>query len=366
MNGVFIREQAAALSELHNVWVLHIEVLPRGEKRGPRHKIKHDRGFMEELIEVRNRPFIWQFSYLLSMARALRRLKKVFKPELVHAHIAVPATWGAVLLRRILKVPIVVTENSSEFGSWLKRPGLRWMAWQAFSRVDLVIAVSEGQRKRIETTFNRNTGLVIVPNIVNTSRFTPTNLPEVSHQSGYSLLFIGLMDTTQKGVHILLEALTSIKEEGKLPFPLHVNLVGDGVLKEEYRQQAKRLGIEEMVTFQGLLSHEGIEHVMRQCHALVLPSLHEALPLVIIEAMASGRPVIATRCGGPEYMVDENTGVIVEPGEPAPLAEAIANVVMHLDRYDPQKIAAIAENRYSYRSVTSELTKIYKELTARS
>ncbi len=97
-------------------------------------------------------------------------------------------------------------------------------------------------------------------------------------------------------------------------------------------------------------------------HALVLPSLHEALPLVIIEAFASGRPVIGTRCGGPEYIIDNTNGLVVELGQPGPLADAIATLLAHLGRYEPQAIAGAANRQFSYRAITNSLTKVYTEL----
>ena len=361
INGIFIREQAEALSAIHGVRVLYLEVMPRGSRRKPEHMIKQERGYVEEIIEVRNLPLLWQFSYLFHMARALRRVRRTFMPDIAHCHIAVPAGWGAVMLRRFLGVPIVLTENSSEFISWTERPGLRWMARRAFTSANLVIAVSEGQRQRIEQTFNRDKALTIVPNIVDTSKFTPTALPDVQH--GYRLLFVGLMDTDQKGVHILLDAIAHIMRTGELGLPLHIDMVGDGSLRAKYEAQARLLGINAMVTFHGLQTHTSIAQMMRECHALVLPSLHEALPLVIIEAMASGRSVISTRCGGPEYMVNESTGLIVEPGQPKQLAQAIVDVVTHLGRYNPQTIAATAEARYSYKAVTHALTELYHKMS---
>lgn len=360
VNGIFIREQADALSALHEVRVLFLDVLPRHTKRKPKHEVTHSRGYVEEIIEVPNVRFVWQFVYLLYMARALWRLRRTFDPEIVHAHIAIPAGWGAVMLRWLVGKPIVLTENSSEFESWLKRPGLRWMANRTFSGTDLVIAVSEGQRQRIERTFGRKKGLVIVPNIVNMERFTASTLPDT--QDGYRLLFVGLMDTDQKGVHILLDALAMIISRNRLSVPLHVDLIGGGSLQAGYEAQAKRLNIEQHITFHGLQPHTFIAKMMQECHALVLPSLHEALPLVIIEAMASGRPVICTRCGGPEYMVGENTGVVVEPGQASVLADGITDVLCNLPRYDPQVIASIAKKLYSYEAVTKALTDIYTKL----
>jgi glycosyltransferase involved in cell wall biosynthesis len=267
------------------------------------------------------------------------------------------------MLKRLTGVPIVLTENTSRFDDWLKRPGLRWMAQSAFSSADMVVAVGEGQRQRIQTTFHRDKGLTIIPNIVDTSVFTTTVQPSTAQS--YRLLFVGLLDTDQKGLHVLLKALSLLAKPGRLPLPLHVDIVGEGSLRPGYQRQAHNLGIDGLVTFHGLQFHHTIAHMMRQAHALVLPSLHEAAPLVIIEALSSGRPVISTRCGGPEYMIDDTNGLIVEPGNAEPLADAIAEVLTHLDKYEPQKLAAAATSRYSYKAITAALTTLYTQLIAK-
>lgn len=363
VNGIFIREQANALAAVHTVRVLYLDVLPRGHNEKARSYSTTEHGYVEETIEVPNRLFIWQFSYLLAMLRALRRLNRTFSPDVIHCHIAVPAGWAAVALRRIANVPLVLTEHSSEFDSWRKRPGLRLMARRAFAGIDVVIAVSEGQRRRVERVFGRTKRLLLVPNIVDTSRFKPSPFPDTA--GGYRLLFVGLMDTDQKGVHVLLEALSRIKQSGVLDRPLHVDLVGDGVLRPGYEEQARALGVDDMLTCHGLQPHDVVARMMRENHALVLPSLHEALPLVIIEALASGRPVIATSCGGPEFMLDAGNGLVVEPGQPGPLVDAIVDLLTHLERYDPGSIASAAASKYSYSAVEGALSRIYSRLVER-
>jgi glycosyltransferase involved in cell wall biosynthesis len=173
------------------------------------------------------------------------------------------------------------------------------------------------------------------------------------------------MDTDQKGVGILLEAMARIRTEDRLDRPVQLELVGDGERRREYEEQVERLGLQGAVRFHGIQPHQVIASLMEQCHALVLPSLHEAAPLVIIEALASGRPVISTRCGGPEYMLDETTGIVVEPGQPARLASAIVDMLTHLERYDPQTIASTAEERYGQSAITTALDKIYARLCSR-
>src|SRR3954451_14083662 len=193
VSGVFVREQARALSRTHDVRVLYLHVLPRGEWRRPRRWVSREQGYVEEVVEVPNFPLLWQFLYLAYLVRAFARLRGRFRPDVVHCHVAVPAGWGGLLPRRLFQVPVVLTEHSSEFGPWLKRPGLRWMARRAFAGADVVIAVSEGQRQNILRDFGVARRVVVVPNVVDTGRFQPT--PLLPTEDGYRLLFVGLMDT---------------------------------------------------------------------------------------------------------------------------------------------------------------------------
>jgi len=233
------------------------------------------------------------------------------------------------------------------------------MARTAFSKVDLVVAVSKGQEERIRRTFPNAAPVQVVPNLVDTTRFTPTPLPPIG--DGYHLLFVGLLDTDQKGLHILLDALALLKAHNDLG-SIHLDIVGDGTLRPEYEAQAHAKGLEHIVSFLGIRTHDEIRRLLRESHALVLPSLHEALPLVIIEALASGRPVISTRCGGPEFMINVSNGMTVEPGQPIALADAIAQLLSHLSSYDPNTIAIEASKQYSREAVTTRITQVYEEL----
>jgi L-malate glycosyltransferase len=358
VNGIFIREQADALSRLHDVRVLYLDVLPRGERRKPRRTMTRECGYVEETIEVPNRRFVWQFAYLWQMARALWRIRRRFRPEVAHCHIAVPAAWAASLLKPLLRVPLVLTEHSSEFGSWMSRPGLRWMARRGMHGVHLVIAVSEGQKKNIEATFPNIKKLAVVSNLVNTGRFHFAPMPATDR--GYRLIFVGLLDTDQKGLHVLLEALGHLRAD--LP-NLHLKVVGDGKLRRLYEEQAETLGINQMVSFLGRLPNSEVANLVRESHALVMPSLHESQGIVALEALATGRPVIATRCGGPEYIIDVSNGKIAEPGKMKPLATAITEVLLNLSGYNPAKIAANTANQYNPEAIVGKLSKIYKQLT---
>ncbi len=179
----------------------------------------------------------------------------------------------------------------------------------------------------------------------------------------YNLLFVGLLDTDQKGLGLLLEALALIRNNNQVEIQL--NVVGDGLLRAVYEARAQALGLADRVSFLGLMPQREIADLLLESHALVQPSLHESQGVVIIEALASGRPVISTRCGGPEYMVNESNGIIVEPGQAEPLADAMVELLTHLERYNPFQIAREAAEKYSYEAVTAALTRVYEKVLSR-
>ncbi|HMO06546.1 MAG TPA: glycosyltransferase [Paracoccaceae bacterium] len=147
----------------------------------------------------------------------------------------------------------------------------------------------------------------------------PAPLPAL----GPHLVFVGRLDT-QKGLPVLVEALA-------LAAPRHpglrVTLVGGGPLRPALERQVAKAGLSRNVTFAGWQDEAGVRAALAAAQALVVPSFAEGLPVVIMEAMAAGRPVIATAIAGiPELVKPGETGWLVPAGRAAPLAEAIATL----------------------------------------
>jgi glycosyltransferase involved in cell wall biosynthesis len=105
---------------------------------------------------------------------------------------------------------------------------------------------------------------------------------------------------------------------------------------------------------------------MRGSDFFVLPSLWENLPNVVIEAMACGLPVVATRTGGVPEMVDERSGLLVAPGDPAELAAAIGAMLSSHQLYDREAIARAARERYGLEAVSAVWDEIYREVLGRA
>ncbi len=153
------------------------------------------------------------------------------------------------------------------------------------------------------------------------------------------LVAIGRL-SEQKGFSLLLDALALTRD--MVP-GLHVELVGDGPLRDSLVAQATALGVTDLVTFAGWKTEPEVRASLAAAQALILPSFAEGLPMVIMEAFAAGRPAIATSIAGIPELVTPDTGWLVPAGDPESLAAAIAEMA----RTSPERLAEMGRNARS-------------------
>jgi len=164
----------------------------------------------------------------------------------------------------------------------------------------------------------------------------------------------------QKGVEYLVEAAA------RVPDVLFV-VAGDGPDREALERKAESCGVKERVLFLG--HRQDVPELLESCDLFVLPSLYEGLPVSVLEAMASGRPVIATRIGGTDEAVEDDVnGLLVPPADPIALASAIRRLLA--DRSLAQRLSARARDRvrreFSSETVAAHTAAIYEELVERA
>jgi glycosyltransferase involved in cell wall biosynthesis len=119
------------------------------------------------------------------------------------------------------------------------------------------------------------------------------------------------------------------------------------------------------VSFVGKKSPDELAIIMQHSAVLVLPSRAESFGMVLVEALACGTPVVATRCGGPEDIVDDRVGVLVPPEDPEALANGIEHVLTHAEDYDPAALRAYALGKFGLDSVGERLEQVYCDAVAR-
>lgn len=362
VKGVFVREHAKAVRCYDDVIVLHCAMDP--ELKVPwRVEQELDENLTEGIPTFRVRyrrspiPKTTYFFYLWSGLHAFRHiLAQGFHPDIIHAHVYEAGTL-AVLISKRYHIPIVITEQWSGFPRKLLGRLDVWRAHLTFRSAHTVMPVSKALQRAIEE-YGIKARFQVVPNVVDTRLFH-VNCSQQTKSQLQHLLIVGLLDPLHiKGVPYLLRALAQLPRQQNA---WHLDIIGDGPSRAEYERLAAELGISRKVTFHGFKAKAEVAEFMRRADLFVLPSLWDNLPCVLIEAMASGLPIVSTLTGGiPEIVNDERIGTLVPPGDITKLSAALSRMLASLDKIDRQEIAQKAR-QYSPESVGSSIHSIYLE-----
>jgi glycosyltransferase involved in cell wall biosynthesis len=245
------------------------------------------------------------------LVRDARRAARRLDPDVAYAHFLVPAGLAAALATR---APLVVTAHGQDVANIGEKPGVRAATRHVVRRAAAVIAVSDWLRERLEAAIPDARGKTEVIDCgVDVERFRPRDQAAARAELGWrpatpAFLCVGSL-TERKNVLRLARAFER-RREGSLAF------VGDGPLRQAL---AGRPGIE----LAGAVPHERIPLWLAACDVLCQPSLVEPFGLATLEALAAGRPVVATSVGGPPEFVPLGAGVLVDPGDEDELARAL-------------------------------------------
>lgn len=263
----------------------------------------------------------------------IRTLAKLFsliraeRPDVIHAFLF----WANLLSRvfgKLLRVPVLI---SSYRGVDVWKRWHRVLADRVTSRWAQVMTCCSDAVRRVafSQVLGDETKFITIHNGVDVDRFNgQTALTKHDLGLHEDLPVIGtvcrLYEPT-KGIAVLLEAVAKLTEQAASPC-CQLLIVGEGPAFGKFRDLGVRLGIDRWVVFAG--ARRDIPRVLPLMEIFVLPSLYEGFGIAIIEAMAAGRPVIATAVGGiPEIVVHGETGLLVPPGDPIALAAAIRSLI---------------------------------------
>jgi glycosyltransferase involved in cell wall biosynthesis len=304
-------------------------------------------------------------SFVECCARAVDRIRYA-RFDLVHAHTALlDGSAGAYLAGR-LAVPLVITEHTGPFSMLIDTPIERRVTREAFGRARKIIAVSRFLAGEIAGFLGPELGdrMEVIGNGYSERIFKPdpSAIPP-SARAARHLLFVGYFQQNKR-VDLVLEAFRRLAEERK---DLELHLIGGEKVGVDLGAMIGALppGVAERVHVHGLVDRETVALYMQQrCDALLLASDYETFGVVIIEAIAAGKPVVATRCGGPEDTVTPDVGELVPKGDAGALAEGLARVLDHLDRFEPARLNAHAKARFSFREIAPKVRAVYEAALA--
>jgi len=298
-------------------------------------------------------------TFMMSATLAALRLARRWRPDVTLSFFGIPCGPVAYTLKAIYSVPYIVSLRGGDVPGFqpydlalyhrLMKPAIRFLWRQAAC----VVANSRGLRDLAQST-EPDVAIHVIPNGVDVERFRPESSPD--RNGTVRLLYVGRL-TYQKGVDVFIQALHKL--DSKIQF--EVELVGDGNARRQLETMVQKLGLAERFHFVGWLDRTKLPQRYQQADIFVLPSRDEGMANVILEAMASGLPVIATSIAGNAELVRHGeNGLLVTPDDPGRLADALIELMNKVELR--QRMGAsgrtLVERKYSWSHMAEQYLRI--------
>jgi len=286
------------------------------------------------------------------------------KPDLILAHSVTWAGYAASLIREQYDIPYLVVEHRSFF-VW-STPESRKMVKafhlpffeEAYRSCHSLVPVSEslmrGIRELMPWVAEKTT---VIPNMIREDMFLPPELPRQSEP--FIFIWAGRFEHV-KGIDLLLEATHLLKQ--KINRTFRIRLAGKGSLRSELELHSEKLGLTREVEFLGRISREEMQQEMQGANCFVLPTRYEAFGVVLIEAMASGLPVIATRSGGPDSIITKENGLLIDPDDVNQLAGAMEQIISSCDTFSAENIRISTIANYGQTAVMNRYDELFRKI----
>ncbi|WP_437510887.1 glycosyltransferase family 4 protein [Sorangium sp. So ce1099] len=267
-----------------------------------------------------------------SLRGTMAGLRREFPYDAILAAWAYPDTVAAEAFAREAGVPIVTTVLGSDINEQPRNAVLRAQIAPALQRCARVVAVSGALGERLVELGVPRERVVVQLNAVDGERFSIRDRAAPRQRLGVPadakvVLYAGY-HVPEKGVDVLVEAMAHLDRSGRRD--VHLMMVGGGELLEPLRARVSELGLGDRVQLFGWALPTQIPDYMAACDVFCLPSRREGCPNVVLEALASGRPVVATRVGGVPELVREGqggNGLLVPAGDPQALGDALVRAL---------------------------------------
>ncbi len=320
--------------------------------------------------------------WLLKAGACYRGLVKKGDYDLVHAFFGFPSGW--LCYRTARRVPYIISLRGSDVPGANARLQLEYKILgplvfkPIWRKASALVACSEGLKRRA-LKFRPSADIQVIPNGVDLEQFHPRrrrpNLPsrnscrrilQTSHPisrfkleaSSLRLLSVGRLSETKR-LPLLIEAVSLLRSQG---CKVHLTIVGGGPLESELRQSLSQKDLRQAVTLMGHCRTEDMPRLYRQHDVYISASMQEGMSNAMLEAMASGLPIVTTRCEGVEELISDN-GIVVEEPTAAALAEAVRGLIEKPETRKTMSLAARkkAEN-FSWDAVAESYLQLYAKV----
>lgn len=321
---------------------------------------------------LRNSLFTWfQIPfYFFAQLYHLLKIIRIEKIDIISSQFMLIQGVTGAIVRKFLGIPHILTIHSQGLFTLKKVPFGRYIARFIIRNTDMIITISTFIKSTLDELTGYDSKAEILPLGVNMNTFFPkknTGLKaKYNIQEKYVLLFIGRL-LEVKGIEYLIASMKLIISKIA---NIKLLIIGDGALKPELENKTQELNLTGHISFLGAKKHEELVDYYNICDLLVLPSIldkygqTEGRGVVIFEAMACGKPVIASNIGGiPETVRNGYTGFLTAPGNAEDIA---AKIIMALTQCNLEKMGKIAREdvlKYDWEEIGRKYRQIIGNIT---
>ena len=298
------------------------------------------------------RPIYYVLDYL--------KICKTFKPDIIHGHVALAAGLPAVMLGKLFKVPVVITEHNPMEMMGFENPSRVDFARKMYKGSNANICVSRNQMERLQEYFPEMKFQVIHNGVYD---------PETIERDGKQYAVEGNINACIaatfyskdiKGYQFLIPAIKELVDSG-MKITLHI--CGGGDYMAYYQDMAKELGIEKNCIFYGQVDKKQMYSMMSQMDFIISASLFESAGVTVQESQLLKKPVVVTKSGGANSLVTEESAIVVDKGSVDALVNGIREMVERLSTFDAEKIRAYALSQFEIDQVSQKYMEVYTSIS---
>lgn len=352
--GNFVQRHAEAIALLHHVHVLYVTFL---DEASDDFRIEEETiaGVKQTIVYCKPGAFKWWRKWNgFKKGIAHLREKGEFNFDLVHHNVTWSSGWQPLWLHRKFNLPYIITEHFTIYNTVLRsdQPIFLKVLSKFVAKYSSAICPVSDDLGNTMRHYGMVGHYVTVPNVVDTDLF---NLKEKSDKPIRFLHVSSLWDE-QKNISGILKAWKKAHDRNST---IHLTIGGDGDIKP-WELLSEKLSIRaDSIEFFTEKSPSEIATLMQQSHCLVLFSNFENLPVVIVEALASGVAVISTDVGGISEHIKEDLGYLIKTKDEIALTEIILKFASEQKKFDPTVLREYAIKHFDKKSITQDFHQVY-------
>lgn len=364
LGGIFQLHQAKALKKAgHNVGVLSSDIfLPRDLlKKYEYKKIEtfdginivrsYKKTFIPNRLRINSEEAYKTKQILLGLQVYEKYVKKYGVPDILHAHNFFYAGFVAEAIKKKHKIPYIVTEHSSAYARGFIDEKLNQDLIKCANNSNAVTAVSRAFASLLKKRFNL-TNISVLPNILDNTFLKKGSYTKDSNK--FIFLNIASLDEN-KNQKLLIRAFAKQFKNKKV----NLRIGGSGYLENDLKELTKSLGVDNQIYFLDQLSQEEVKKEMTQANCFVLTSNYETFGVVLIESLACGTPIISTKSGGPEDIVNDRNGLLVEVENQTELEDAMKSMYHNIEKYDKDELKNYAKKNFGKTTFIKNVMRLY-------